>query len=194
VVKDDLDDASRLLDEARATCDGRSPDEIRRVSELIVDRRETKRESEALSAKRRAERDSLTQKFVDWALAPSERLTENLGAVQCVERGQPGFGFCEAPRKGAPNMVVRYWKANHETVRFSFVTNQPLECEDLGQYRRVRTWTAGQKSYELCEITLREARNLAALLLRGADENQMFIYSEDYLSRDPEFERLLRTR
>ena len=184
VVQGKLDEASKLLEQARSTCAGRSPDELRREAEREV------QEAEASSKKAHA---APTQRFVDWATAPLERFGSSLTNVECAKHGEPGFGFCEAERQDSPTMKVRYWKTDQRIVRYTFSTEQPLECEDLGEYRQVRRWSVGQKRYELCEITQREARDLSALLVRAPGENQMYIFSFEYTKKDPSFEKLLRT-
>ncbi len=192
VVQDKLDQASELLRQARTICAGQSEDDIRRIELLIEDRREAREALERAERERQKAHEFPTQRFVDWATAPVEEFERSLQNLECFERGHPNFGFCEAERKDAPDMKVRYWQRQRTAARYSFVTTLPLECADLGEYRRVRSWKADQKSYELCELTERRARNLSALLIRGENQNQMFIFSFDYVKNDPEFEALLR--
>ena len=192
IVQGNLDHAPQLLEQARTVCAGKSEDDIRRIEVMIADRREAREFVERAEGERRKAHEFPTRRFVDWATAPVEEFEQSLHKVECFERGHSDFGFCEAQHKGAPNMTVRYWERQRTAVRYSFITDLPLECEDLGEYRRVRRWKLDQKGYELCELMEREARNLSARLIRGETENQMFIFSSDYLKRDPAFEALLR--
>lgn len=187
-----LDNASKLLDHARDVCGGESADDIRRIGETIRDRREAVAAEKKAEAEENRPREFPTGAFVAWATAPVEQFTHSLANVRCAERGDPAYGFCEAERKKTPEMQVRYWQSERDAVRYLFTTKLPLECEDLGEYRLVRRWSADNKSYELCELTARKARNLSALLVRSSDQNQMFIFSFDYLKKDPAFEKLLR--
>jgi hypothetical protein len=194
VAQDKLEEASSLLDHARATCGHRSPDDLRRTQELIIDRRAAKREVEQDEAARRPSRDLPIQRFISWVREPLSEFSRNLDNVECVERGNPGFGFCEAERKGSPEMEVRYWKMDPAIARYTFTAEEPSECEDLGQHRRLRRWSASEKTYELCELTEREERDQSALLVAAPGNNQMFIFSFEYVKKDPSFERMLRSR
>lgn len=194
IARDELGAAPGLLEEARSVCAGQSTDDLRRIEVLLEDRRRAKQELERAAAERERAMAFPTQQFIAWATAPLEEFSRSLDEVRCAERGAADFGFCEATRKGSPQMTLRYWEHERKAVRYTFTTELPLECEDLGEHRRVRSWSVGQKSYELCELTERRARNLSALLVRGEGSNQLHIFSFEYLKRDPAFEQLLRTR
>jgi hypothetical protein len=129
---------------------------------------------------------------VIWATADAGALRTKIGAATCIERGEPDFGFCEAARPGVPNMTVRYWNADKDAFRYALQTDQPLSCQDLGEHRQVRVWQRDGNSYELCELTERTLRHLYALLISNPAGNQMYIYSQRYLARDPNLEKTLR--
>ncbi len=194
ITRDRLDEATQQLEAARTTCAGQSSDDLRRIEGIIADRREAKRAIELEQADQEKAMEFPTKRFVSWATEPRDKFSETLVHTECAPRGSPDFGFCESERKDHPEMRVRFWEHDRDAVRYSFTTRLPLECEDLGEHRRVRQWKSNHKSYELCELTQREARDLSALLVRDADQNKMYIYSFDYLKKDPEFERLVRER
>lgn len=192
MLQNKLDEAAKLLDKARNVCAGESANDIRRIDDTIRDRREAVDAAKKAEAEERRAQEFPTRAFIAWATAPVEEFTRSLTNIHCAERGDPAYGFCEAERRKAPDMRVRYWQHEREAVRYVFTTKLPLECEDLGEYRFVRRWSAENKSYELCELTRRKARDLSALLVRSADQNQMFIFSFEYLQKDPAFEQMLR--
>lgn len=192
IVRGNLDEAEQLLQRARSVCAGQSADDIRRIEGLINDRREIARAVAKEAAQEQNANAFPTEQFVRWATQPVERFSHSLANVKCAERGAPGYGFCEAQRKDSPDMTVRYWEHDSKAVRYEFRTKLPLECEDLGDHRFVRRWSAGNRSFELCELTEREVRDFSALLIRGADENRMYVFSFAYLRKDPAFEQSLR--
>jgi len=192
IVHGKLDDAQKLLEQARAACAGQSADDLRRIEELIADRREVARAVAKEEADDQHAHGFPTEQFMRWATEPVEQFLQSLSSVECAERGDPAYGFCEAKRKGSPEMSVRYWEHDRKAVRYEFNTKLPLECEDLGDHRVVRRWSLGAEKFELCELTEREARDLSALLVRGSNENRMYIFSFAYLKKDPAFERSLR--
>jgi hypothetical protein len=194
IVDGKLQQAEQLLLQARATCNGQSADDLRRIQELLVDRREAREAMQQAEAARQQALEVPTQRFVHWATASKEQFSKSLVDVSCQERGSPDFGFCTATRQGHPDMRVRYWRSDRSAMRYSFTTSVPLECEDLGEHRRLRHWSKEGTKYELCELTERETRNLSALLVRAAGENTMHLYSFEYLKHDPEFEQLTRER
>lgn len=192
IVRGKLDEAAKLLERARSACDGQSADDIRRIEGLIADRREVARAVAKEAAKEQQAHAFPTEQFVRWATEPVEHFGNSLTNVKCAERGQPAYGFCEAERKGSPDMTVRYWEHDRKAMRYEFRTKLPLECEDLGDHRLVRRWSADNRSFELCELTEREAREFSALLIRGPDENRMYVFSFAYLRKDPAFDQSLR--
>jgi hypothetical protein len=192
MAQGELSAAGELLERARSVCAGRSADDIRRIETLIEDRVSAKREVDAAERKRQQGRALPVQQFVDWATGSPKQFESSLASVSCAERAEADFGFCTAKRGGSPNMEVRYWKREPSAARYSFITQGPLTCEDLGEHRQVRSWSTAEKTYELCEITQRRSRDLSALLLRTKDESRMFIFSVDYLKKDPAFDRELR--
>ena len=192
IVQEKLDDAQKLLEHARTVCAGQSADDIRRIEGQLADRRETARAIAKDAAQEQRAHDFPTQQFIRWATEPVEQFLQSLTSVKCAERGDPAYGFCEAERKTSPNMTVRYWEHDRKAVRYQLRTNLPLECEDLGDHRLVRRWSAQGRSFELCELTEREARGLSALLVRNSGDNRMYIFSFGYLQKDPAFELSLR--
>jgi len=192
IVRGKLDEAQKQLEQARALCAGQSADDIRRIEELIADRREVARAVAKEEAEDQHAHGFPTEQFMRWATEPAEQFLQSLTRVKCAARGDAAYGFCEAERKGSPNMTVRYWEHDRKAVRYEFKTKLPLECEDLGDHRVVRRWTLRTENFELCELTEREARDLSALLVRGSDENRMYIFSFAYLKKDPAFDLSLR--
>jgi hypothetical protein len=192
IVHGKLDAAQEALDRARAVCAGQSADDIRRIQGLISDRREVAGALAKDEAEERHAHAFPTEQFIRWATAPVDRFADSLANVKCAERGASGYGFCEAERKGNPDMTVRYWEHDRKAVRYEFRTKLPLECEDLGDHRFVRRWSADNRNFELCELTEREAREFSALLVRGPNENRMYVFSFAYLRKDAAFDQSLR--
>lgn len=189
----DLTRASELLAEARARCGTKFAYDIQRIERLIEERSEKEVASQKLDPLTGAEPPPGKQ-FVRWVVDEGSDVTKNVTNIRCAERGSPDFGFCEAERPGSPHMTVRYWEPKKNAFRYSLVTEAPINCQDVGDHRRVRTWSRGKDSFELCEPTQHELRGLSALLERTGSENRMFIFSQAYLQKDREFERTLATR
>lgn len=192
IVRGKLDEAQQKLDRARSVCAGQSADDIRRIEGMISDRREAARAIAKEEADEQHANAFPTEQFIRWATVPVEAFAHSLTNIHCAERGDPGYGFCQAERKGSPEMTVRYWEHDRKAVRYEFRTKLPLECEDLGDHRVVRRWSAENRGFELCELTEREARDFSALLIRGSDENRMYLFSFAYLRKDPAFDQSLR--
>ncbi len=192
IVHGKLDEAQQLIDRARNVCAGQSADDIRRIQELIADRREAARALAKDEAEAEQAHASPTEQFIRWATEPAERFTHSLANIECAERGEPDFGFCNAERKGSRDMSVRYWEHDRKAVRYELRTKLPLECDDLGDHRLVRRWSADTRSFELCELTERETRDFSALLVRSANESRMYLFSFAYLRKDTAFEQTLR--
>ncbi len=192
-LQGNIEQASRLLKELRAQCGANSQSEIRHIEELIAEKTDARREQErrARSQIERAQKFP-SRDFVIWATADAGAIRTKMADAVCVERGAPDFGFCEAARPGAPHMTVRYWTADKDAFRYALTTDQPLSCQDLGEYRQVRAWQRDGSSYELCELTERTLRHLYALLITSSAGNQMYVYSQRYLARDPHLEKVLR--
>jgi hypothetical protein len=89
-------------------------------------------------------------------------------------------------------MSVRYWSAQKGAYRYALRGASSPSCQDLGEHRQVRVWSRDGSSYELCELTNRRLRHLSALIVRTPAEQHMYVFSQDYLVQDGEFERSLR--
>jgi hypothetical protein len=192
-LQDELETASRLLEEVKAQCGPNSASDIQHISKLIANSTQAQLERARSEAAERELREKFPSRdFIRWATAKDGAVASKVSDVTCAERGSPDFGFCEASRPGIPGMSVRYWEAQKEAYRYSLVTRQPPTCEDLGEYRLVRAWSRHGASYERCELTNRRLRHLSALLVHGPEEHLMYVFSQDYLARDPSFEGTLR--
>ncbi len=195
VSQGNLELATKLLDEARARCSPKLASDLRRIERSIREAAEAQQRAAVERAERAAERElPVGKSFVRWVIEAGTTPTKDPVNAQCAERGSADFGFCEATRPGSPEMRVRYWQTQRNAVRYSCVTAALLSCEDLGEHRRVRIWTRDEASYELCEPTEHALRGLTALLVRTRTENRMSIFTQAYVRKDPEFERLLAER
>lgn len=192
-LQDRIEEASRLLEEIKSKCGPNSASDIQHIGKLIAEKTEARRERERLAAEAGELRLKFpSQDFVAWATSKDGALGDKAADAVCAERGSPDFGFCEARRKEATDMTVRYWSADKSAYRYALTTTQPPSCEDLGEYRSVRVWSRDGIAHEQCELTSRRLRHLAALLVHTPTEHQMYIYSQGYPARDSAFERLLR--
>jgi hypothetical protein len=89
-------------------------------------------------------------------------------------------------------MSVRYLANQAGAYRYRLVTSQVPTCRDLGEHRQVRAWSREASRYELCELTDRRLRHLSALIVAAPPAYEMYIFSQDYVTADAEFERRLR--
>jgi len=190
----EIEQAQALLDRVKAECGPNSAADIAHVTKLIAEKTAARREKERLEQSQ----SELLQKFpsrafVEWATARGGDIRGKLLEPHCAERGTPEFGFCEGQRSDVPGMRLRYWQTQPEAYRYALATTRPPSCQDLGQYRQVRTWSRGGSDFELCELTDRRLRHLSALIVHTPPEAyEMHIFSQDYPGIDPEFERRLR--
>lgn len=188
----DLEQAQALLDRVRAHCGPNSESDVRHISKLIAEKTAALRERERREANKSAElREFPSRSFVEWATDRAGDITNKTPSVTCAERSSPLFGFCEGERADAPNMHVRYWQAQPSAYLYSLVTEAAPSCQDLGEFRAVRSWSRDGSQLELCELTNRRLRHLSALIVHTAARHEMYIYSQEYLSLDSSFERRL---
>ena len=191
----DIEQAQALLDRVKAECGPNSAADIQHVTKLIAEKSAARREKERLEQSQ----SELLQKFpsrafVEWATARGGDIRGKLHETHCAARGTPDFGFCEGQRSEAPGMSLRYWQAQPEAYRYALATTLVPSCQDLGQYRQVRTWSRDGSDFELCELTDRRLRQLSALIVHApSGAYEMYIFSQDYPAIDAEFERRLRT-
>jgi hypothetical protein len=190
----DIEQAQALLDRVKAECGPNSAADIAHVTKLIAEKTAARQQKEQLEQSQ----SELLQKFpsrafVEWATARGGDIRGKLRDPHCAERDTPAFGFCEGQRPEAPGMSLRYWQGQPEAYRYALTTSRVPSCQDLGQYRQVRTWSRDGSDFELCELTERRLRHLSALIVRSPPETyEMYIYSQDYPGIDPAFERRLR--
>jgi len=189
----DLEQAQLLLDRVKQRCGPNSESDIRHITKLIAEKTAARREREEREASRSARlREFPSKSFVEWATDRAGDITGKLPSVSCAERGSPLFGFCEGQREQAPGMSLRYWQARPGAYLYSLSTEAAPSCQDLGDYRLVRSWQRDGSQLELCELTDRRLRHLSALIVHTPPRHEMFIFSQDYLVLDPSFEQRLR--
>jgi hypothetical protein len=192
-LADQLEPASRLLEQVKAECGPNSASDIQHISKLIAEKNEARRERERLAAARSELRQKFPSRdFVEWATARDGNIDDKLVNVSCAERGSPDYGFCEGKRDDAPEMSLRYWQVATGAYRYELVTREAPSCVDLREYREVRAWSREGTTYELCELTNRRLRHLTALLVHTPSEHRMYIFSNAYPARDAAFEQTLR--
>lgn len=186
----DLEQAQSLLDGLEQRCGPNSESDIRHIAKLIADKAAARRERDEQEATRRAQlRQFPSKSFVEWATDRGGDITGKVPSVSCAERGTPLFGFCEGEREQAADMRLRYWQAQPSAYLYSLATETPPSCQDLGEYRLVRSWQRDDSGLELCELTHRRLRHLSALIVHTPPRHEMFIFSQEYLALDPGFER-----
>jgi hypothetical protein len=216
-LRGEIEPAQAVLDRVKATCGPNSQSDIAHIGKLIAEKTEARLEKQRLA---RLEAERLEQfpsrGFVEWATARGGDIAGKLPKVECAERGTPTFGFCEGRRDDVAGMSLRYWQAQPAAYRYALVTHTAPSCQDLGEFRQVRTWSRQGESFELCELTNRRLRHLSALIVQRPREQghaeqghgepplaaqppgepatlyEMYVFSQDYLALDPAFERRLR--
>jgi hypothetical protein len=188
----EVERASELLEHARELCGPRAALDIQRIGETIEARRKARDKQALVEAKSREGMESPVRRMLDWiklGVASPE-----LAGVECASRGSDDYGFCQGHRAGDPALVVRYWDGQKEAFRYSYSSEEPLGCSDLGEHRRVRAWSEAGKSYELCEFTPHALRSLSALVVRAPGESTLQVFSQAYLERDRGFADFVRLR
>jgi hypothetical protein len=184
-----------LLEQARARCSPKSDYDLRRIEKLVAERLDMQRKVQPSEQERRDQIERAPAKrLVSWITEERDGVSNHVSEVQCAEPGSPDFGFCEARHPSFREMSVRYWKAQKGAFRYSFSTQGPFSCQDLGDHRRVRSWSRDQTNYELCELVEHQLRSLSVLLLRTPVKTTVHVFSYAYVERDKDFEQLLQAR
>ena len=192
-LRGDVEQAQVLLERVKTECGPNSASDIAHISKLIAEKTAVRLDKQRSEARQQALRKEFPSRdFIQWATLRGGDLEGKLATTECAERSSADYGFCAARRSEAPNMSVRYWNLDKGAYRYALTTREPPSCQDLGEYRQVRVWSRDGNAYELCELTNRRLRHLSALLVRTPSEHQMYIFSQEYLAHDPEFERSLR--
>jgi hypothetical protein len=222
-LRGEVEAAQAVLDRVKASCGANSQSDIQHITKLIAEKTAARLEKERLAQSVTEELEKFPSRgFVAWATARGGEIAGKLSQVECAERGAPTFGFCQGTREAAPSMSLRYFQARPSAYRYALRTSTPPSCQDLGEFRQVRSWARQTERFELCELTNRRLRHLSALIVTrdgaappavaqppGAQppavappavtppagtpalEYEMYVFSQDYLSLDPAFERRL---
>ena len=150
-------------------------------------------------AAQQAERKALMDLFVGWVsqnrMAPQNAST----AFNCDPPPPPPAGkkpedvakehFCTATRAaGKYQLLVRYWEAEPDTVRFSTRPASPATCADLGEHRVVRTWDVPAPTGQMvkrthCEFSAGPLAGMQAVV--SAAIADLHVFSPKYAQRDP---------
>jgi hypothetical protein len=182
----DLDHASKLVEEARAQCGERSTLDIDRIQRVIDARRRAQEKQAELEARERTQTERFpVRRLLEWSKLGV--VNPEVTGLECAARDSEDYGFCQGQRRGDPKLSVRYWDSQRDAFRYTYVSDTPLACVDVGEHRRVRAWSQDAKSYELCELTQHEVRGLSALVERGPTESTIHVYSQAYLQKDRAF-------
>lgn len=196
-LRGEVEAAQAVLDRVKASCGPNSQSDIAHITKLIAEKTAARLEKQHQAELERERLETNPSRgFVEWATARGGEIDGKLAKTECAARGTPDFGFCEGQREQAPAMSLRYWQAQPSAYRYALTTRTAPSCQDLGEFRQVRTWSRPGERFELCELTNRRLRHLFALIVQKpaepAPEYQMFLFSQDYLAIDPAFERRLR--
>jgi hypothetical protein len=221
-LRGEVEAAQAVLDRVKASCGANSQSDIQHITKLIAEKTAARVEKERLAQIVTEELEKFPSRgFVAWATERGGEIAGKLSQVECAERGEPTFGFCQGSRDDAPTMSLRYFQARPSAYRYALRTSTPPSCQDLAEFRQVRTWTRSTERFELCELTNRRLRHLSALIVthdgapppavapsgteppaitqpavtppagKPAPEYEMYVFSQDYLALDPAFERRL---
>jgi hypothetical protein len=186
----ELERASTLVDEARASCGSKAQHDIQRIQGVIDSRRRAQADQARVEARGRAEIERFpVRSLLDWTKLGV--INPEVTELSCAPRDSDDYGFCQGHRRGQPKMTLRYWDSQRDAFRYTYSTELPLSCVDAGEHRRVRSWSRDGKSYELCELTQHEVRSLSALLEQAPGESTIYVYSQAYLQKDRAFSRLV---
>jgi hypothetical protein len=186
----DLDHAAKLVEEARSVCGARSDLDIDRIQRVVDARRRSQEDLAKLEARSREESERFpVRRLLEWSKLGV--INPAVTGLECAPRGSNDYGFCTGQHRDDPKMVVRYWDNQRDAFRYTYVSDTPLSCVDVGEHRRVRAWTSARTSYELCELTQHEVRGLSALVERTPEQTRFYLYSQAYVQRDRAFAALV---
>ena len=192
-LRGDVEAAQRLLEQVKQSCGPNSQSDIQHITKLIAEKTAAREKQRRLEQEKSDELQKFpSRSFVEWATARGGDIGGKVAAPTCAERGSPDYGFCEGERPDVPSMRLRYWQAQPDAYRYTLITLQAPSCQDLGDYRQVRSWSRDGSDYELCELTDRRLRHLTALIVHGASGYEMHLFSQSYPNFDAAFERRLR--
>ena len=149
--------------------------------------------------RKQAERKALMDLFVRWVsqnrMAPQNAST----AFHCDPPPAPPPGkkpedvarehFCTATRAaGKYQLLVRYWEAEPDAVRFSTRPASPASCADLGEHRVVRTWDVPAPGGQMVKRTHCEFSSGPLAGMQGivsAAIADLHVFSPKYAQREP---------
>jgi hypothetical protein len=157
----------------------------------------TKRKAD--QAAQQAERKALLDLFVRWAsqnrMAPQNAST----SFVCDPPPAPPPGrkpedvakerFCTASRAANQyQMMVRYWEAEPDAVRFSTRPASPASCEDLGPHTVVRTWDVPAPNGQMvkrthCQFTTGPLAGMQGVV--SAAIADLHVFNPKFAQRDP---------
>jgi hypothetical protein len=165
----------------------------------LVNREAEIAKRQADQATQQAERKALFDLFVRWAsqnrMAPQNAST----AFACdpPPAAPPGRKpeevakerFCTATRAaGKYQLVVRYWEAEPDAVRFSTRPASPASCADLGEHTVVRTWDVPAPNGQMvkrthCQFTTGPLAGMQGIT--SAAIADVHVFSPKFAQRDP---------
>lgn len=188
----DAVEAKRQLTLAKGECGEASEYDIDRIERQL--QRLLRRQRQVAAS---TERRGPLGPFMDWVAAQREEKDRGKGPTVCAPRGSESFGFCTSrlERENQAPFQVEYLESRPDEVfRFHWTTSAPLHCGDAGTHRLVGSWTQGETTFTLCELTEHDLRGLEALLSRTEEGTDVQVFSQSYLLERPEFSAALRRR
>lgn len=144
---------------------------------------------------------SLFQQWVASSRANPERASVTVVCDgeddKALERSKERFCVRERALQGRMDkFVVRYWEKEPEAVLFSFVSPEPIRCENLGTATVVRQWpmpaAGGQTATRsLCQFGGGVLAGMQGLATEANGAKQ-YVFSKEYLEKDPGFAAKLK--
>jgi hypothetical protein len=163
--------------------------------EIVAKKTAVEQKTQA-EAQRKAQNDSLIKLFTDWAGGNRAAPDRASAAPKCElpDAGAPAKPdekdyFCTGTRvAGEYTLTVRYWDADKAAVRFQTKPKAPVTCDDLGPNKLVKSWdvpaVGGTVKRSRCELTGGSLSGLVALVT-AANNTDLYVFSTQYLEKDP---------
>lgn len=208
VVKQSLDSedfnlAQQWRTYAYSHCD--DPGALAQLDQSIVDKQNFVKTREETKAKKDAERAKLMKLFGEFVAqnqAAPERASANpvcdpLPADAAAKAGEPSKErFCTGVRQVGTthSFQVRYWEADPKAFRFSVTPDSPVTCDMIGPATPSKQWdvaATGGKSVKRTRCQLGGPLQGLLAVVSAASRAEAYVFSREYLERDPGMKPIL---
>ena len=178
------------------------------LDKQIVDQQASRAAAKHAEAQRKAKNDGLLKAFTTWAgqnrLAPEHASTspkcegeevDASGAKVVSTDPKAKERFCTATRTaGQSTLTARYWEADTTSELFMITPPGPVNCDDLGPNKVLKSWDVPAKNgasvkRTRCELTSSALSGMNAVVTAAVNA-PVYLFSPSYLTKDPAVQKI----